>query len=269
MDTLTVNVLVHKISYIFRLDGSIIPYINIFPSIVLPNGRIIQKFPFPKVTGKSDVDIAPKDKLEITLFDDLSQTIQFKIVERSESPRRSLVMPKCPICDAPLFESETGIGRCINRSCMGQISQTILLFASALGLVFQHPIKKIFEFLLARGALTSPASIFYLTDNDLCFPNTTILESQIFQQYVHSVRGSATVDQLLRGLRIPGWDEKTIEQICTLFMKNKWGILRLIEFLEEDTMKKHKEIDWEPWKQFISLETNKRIIVELCQILHI
>ena len=271
MNVLTVRVLVHQISYQFSLDGSIVPYINIFPTLTLPNGRIIQRIPFPTgaSVGQSDTDIAAKDKLLISIPEREDLPLLFKIDEKSSEPRHALTTQRCPVCDSPLFASTIGIGRCINRTCMGQISHTIILFAAALGLLFQHPVRRIFEALLARGALNSPTSLFMLQDVDLMFPGIMPLEAHTFLRYVHSVRGNITVDQLLNSLRIPDFPDQSISYVRQLFEKNKWTLPYLLNFFDPEELKKHKQIDWDPWITFISLEQNRKLIAELCQILYI
>ena len=271
MDILTINVSVCGVTHMFKLDGSIIPLIDIFPPIRLQDGSDITKIILPKDAKKSDVDIVAKDKLEIKLYNDLKKTVEVKIIERSELARRNLTEPLCPICGSALVESNHpgAIGRCLNRSCMAQITPTVFNFLAALDVVFKYPLNRILECLLVRGSLTSLATIFYLTMEDLISPTCGMMEAQMFIYQLHETRGRTTVDQLLRGLRVPDWNDKNITALADIFTKEQWSISQLINFLDPDIQKQYDTIDWEPWEKFISLEPNRDVVTELCHILNI
>ena len=271
MDILTIKVSVCGITHMFKLDGSIIPLIDIFPPIRLQDGSDITRIVLPKDTKKSDVDIAAKDKLEIKLYNDLKKTVEVKIIERSESSRRKLTEPICPICGSPLMKSmhPGAIGRCINRSCMAQMTPTIFNFLSELNVIFKYPLNRILECLLVRGSLTSLATMFYLTIDDLISPTCGMMEAQLFIYQLHDIRGRTSVDSFLKGLRIPDWDEKNILMMADIFAKEEWGISQLTNFLDPNIQKQYTTIDWKPWEQFFSLESNKSVMVELCHILNI
>ena len=271
MDILTVNVSVCGITHMFKMDGSIIPLINIFPPIRLQDGTDITKIILPKETKGSDVGIATHDKLQIKIYADSSETVTLKVIEKSESPRRDLTSQVCPICGEPLEPSSypRAIGRCINRSCMGQITQTMLHFLSTIQVVFKKPLNRILEGLLIRGSLTSLSSIFALTFEDLLSPTCGMIESQMFMHILHSSRGATTVEQLLRGIRVPDWEEANIKRITEIFKENQWSIISLKNFLDPEVQKQYDTIDWAPWNKFNSLEPNKRVVVELCHILEV
>lgn len=267
MAVITLSVNAHKLSYVYRLDGTIVPYINILPPISLPDGNIIRKFPIIS-TAEGVKDIAQRDRLTITVPEDKTQSAVISITEHSDLPRKPLHPTTCPVCGEPLFPSAVGMGRCLNRCCMGQMAPAILLFLSSIGVAVQYPFKKILDNLLARGSIRSLVDIFKLEDADLIFDDVTPLEARAFQQYVHSVRGSVTVNQLLNGLRVPQMTRADTDEVYRQFAAKKYTLKQLPEFF--DTGRQMEiNIKWDGWNELVSLELNREVIAELCQILYL
>lgn len=264
MNTLVIDVLVHKISYMFHMDGAIEPIVNIWPPIKLGKSTV-DKFFLPLIPN-SETSVASGDKLRISVPKSPEVPITFTVTEPSVvSPRRDLSAPVCPVCGSHLVPGD-GIGRCINRTCMAQMTTTMLIFLSALGLTLNDSSKRIMDYLFVRGVLASPSYLFRLPAYELANPQSNELEIQMFLQYIHSIRGRTTVDQLLRGLRIG--DTEFINSMRSLFIENHWNILNLLSFMDEKVMDRYTGIDWTAWKEFLSVLDNRQLLSELCFILY-
>ena len=104
--------------------------------------------------------------------------------------------------------------------------------------------------------------------DDFQNPTGDTLLAQLFMQQLHSVRGTTTVGQILRGIRVPGWEEADIAKFEMLFETEKWSLMKLIDFLEKDTCMQYDGINWGPWLSFIATGINTRMISELCYVLY-
>lgn len=275
MSKITIKASVFRINTIIHFDtGMIEPVVVIHPPLVLNNGYAIDSFSMNGFKLESDFDLAPNDIIELTFDDhDPPGLMLAKVVERSNLPRQLTLTGKCPICGAPLFSiNGSKFGRCLNRTCRAQLSQTTVLMLAALGLQFNHQQQQILNYTLIRGALRSPADIFKLPLESFYTENiedSFIREDAMtFIQYLHSIRGHVSVDQVLIGLRIPGWDMGTIATIRQWFDQHHYGLLDLSRLFYATEQSQISNINWGEWNQMLVLPSNRQLIRELCTILN-
>lgn len=263
---------VQKLSYIYHLDGRVIPVINIFPPIEIPSiGRTIEKIPLDRIDKCVSSDIAPLDEIKITVPIARPTLITLEVESTSGLPRVYTHPDRCPICGAKLVKhADESFGRCLNRTCSGQMPAILILMVSALGLGFEYPFRKVFDCLNSRGALSSPVDIFLLQEGDFCFPNVSRLEVQAFQKYLHSIRGNTSLDRIINAIRVPGWsDDKEPFILRDYFAANKWPVTELPRFFDKKEQEKMPDIDWTGWNELLTVDANKKVITDLCRILRI
>lgn len=258
---------VEKITYLYSLDRSIVPFVTIEPVMEIPDTEnCIKKIPMTPsfIDESSDFDLSIDDIISIEITEDKPIV---KKLEASEHPHKTIQLATCPVCGKPTI-MENGITYCANLSCYAQRHVSILLFASALGLSFADSNRKVFSSLLSRGLVVNPVDLFSLTVEDICSSEISPFEAQVFQQYVHSIRGHITVDQILKGLRVPNLSDSTIKAITDAMAEENLGVKDLTILLSPEFVDKHKDIDWYPWAQFITTHHNAAIIESLGKILY-
>ena len=145
----------------------------------------------------------------------------------------------------------------------------MITFLAALGISLTGVNSHIVSSLVCRGKLASLADVFLLNYTDIVDGCITVQEARIFIQYLHSIRGHISIDQLLTSLSIPELDRDTVEAIRDLFIINKFTLLDVNKLFDEKFRLEYKGIDWIAWERFISLEDNRNLILRLSTILYI
>lgn len=257
---------IEKISYQFSTDGALITFLRINPAIILAGEtKCINKFPVNCFDPKSDFEVAQGDIIDLTIK---GSKILLKILSRSSSPRKNIKSNVCPSCGQPLLTDGTLL-YCLNKECHAQMIQNLLYLTSSLGLTFVGSNRRIFDMLVSSAAVTTPADLFEINLNKLYTNDEPQIHAQMFQQYLHSVRGHVSIDQILKGLKIFGISDETINQITTIFNTEKLTLLDVEKLFEDELFEKYPDIDWAPWKLFISMESNRNQLVRLCNILNL
>ena len=279
MSEIRLLLLVQKVSEQFHLDGGITPFIDVFPAIELPDGQQITRL-CPPISALEQIHIAPKDKISINIAEDGICTID--ILEPSDQPRIPMKTDTCPICGAQLLPSrrpEREIGRCIHRACPAQMPHYILVMLSSLGLSFDRNMRHVLEQILSRGILITPVALWSLNIVDLVNPNVSLLDVQMFIQYIHSVRGHCSAKQALTALNIPEWNEPFLRIVNFYWQQNDLSILDLQQ-LADPTCAYRKEISkmlkevkvkfdyWGVLDEFLSIGTNRIFFNQLIQVLY-
>ena len=259
---------VAKITYAYHADGAVEPYINFYPGIALDEYTYVTKLPLHSFSSDSDFDIAAGDVLSLSASKD--DKILAKITTKSANRRINLKLDKCPVCGSKLIQfTPDGPGCCLNRSCGAQLYSNLLAFLATMGISLTGINGHIISSLVCRGKLTSIVDIFMLNYSDICDGCITESEARIFIQYIHSIRGHVTIDQLLKSLVIPGLKLEDIESIRNLFIINKFTLLDVQYLFDKSITSQYKGIDWTAWERFISIDANRELIVRLCAILYI
>lgn len=260
--------LINKISYQFNLHGDIVPIVTFSTPFVNAEGEELTKIGLRTIPDEILSDIAVGDTVILEEKDDKEPVFIFK--PKIGGKRSVIDITECPICGTPLIPTNLGMGRCLNRLCKGQISQTMILFVASLGLSFTNTSKKIFEHLLVRGAFNSPSDLFKITPDDLVFNGITYLDIQEFLQYVHSIRSDVTISQLIRALRIPTITNAEIDILQAFFHTNNLPLDAIVEMLDKDVKSiQHQDevVSLDGLKVFISIPENNTLLRELCYIL--
>lgn len=264
MHTLTTKV--SRISFKYDLDGEITPLLSINPSIQLEdNDLCITKIAITHPITDLE-SLAAGDTLKVFVPESKQEQLRIELQNTSSQPRIDFAHHKCPVCQSPLFDSQHGIGKCLNRDCPAQFSSSLLLFLSSLGLALHHPIQKVLDSLLVHGAISTFAQLFYLTEMDICSSTVSMLEAQTFIHYIHSIRGHVSLSQLFTALRIPGITPAWSQVIESYFQQKQYNPKLIAEFLNKEKQKEI-EIDWTSWNEFFSLDTNRRVLCTVAEYL--
>lgn len=259
---------IYALNYAIDHLGHVIPVIYICPGIRLPNGGELNHL---NVTDIVDLPhgLAVGDQLDLTVnLDDHSLTL--KLLTLCPTPRRDCRITTCPVCGEPLEPTDgIGIGTCVNRACSAQATVNVKTMLMALGLNLCQPAHPILDLLLTRGAIHSILDIFNVPLAHLESPQISALDLQLFQAYVHSVRGHVALHQLLSGLRVPGWDMHTVTQIDAYWREHQWGLPDIIRLFNPALQQEIGDLPWEGWRQLIAHPVNQYVITMLSRILYI
>lgn len=259
---------VNNTSYVFSTDSAVDVYIDIYPSIKLPNNKILHSIPVNCLDHASDFVLAYGDKIALTTSDNNMPLL--KVVTPSNNNRFNVNMTTCPMCGAPLFkDSHTGVSRCLNRDCCGQMYNSLSMFLAALGITLQGVNYQIIQSLFAKNRIHSLVDIFMLSYDQIADDLISLSDASVFVQYIHSVRGNVTIKQFLRGLNVPGMSYTTIDQIQDMFTQNNFTILDACRLLDPIFLEMNSNIDWSGWLDFIALPGNKNLVYVLSTILYI
>lgn len=256
---------ISRISFKYDLDGSITPLLSISPHIQTNGNHCISRIAL-RSPLQSIQSLAQGDTLTVIFPESENETLRIELSAISSQQRIDFSQRKCPVCHAPLFESEHGIGRCLNRDCPAQFSSSLLLFLSSLGLALHHPVQKVLDSLLVHGALSTFAQIFYLTEVDICSPTVSPLDAQTFIHYIHSIRGHVSLSQLFVALRIPGITTIWCQNVESHFAHKKYSAKTILEFLCAEKQKEC-DVDWSQWNEFFSLKENKAVLTSVVNYL--
>ena len=259
---------INRMSYTFSPDNSVEVYIDICPTIKLNNNKILRSIPVSCLDLGSDFMLAKDDKISFTTSNNNLPLL--KIITPSDEERINVQMSVCPICGEPLLrDSITGVSRCINKNCSGQLYNALFIFLAALGITIQGVNYQIIQSLFARDKIHSFVDIFMLQCEQIYDDVISSMDASAFIQYIHSVRGHTNVKQLLCGLNIPNMQYTTIDQIQEMFNINGWSILDICKLLDENCFNMFPHIDWSAWRDFISLKNNRDLVYLLSTILYI
>lgn len=259
---------VNNTSYVFSTDSVLDLYINIYPTIKLNDNKILHSIPVNCLDPSSDFNLAYGDKIELTTSENNLPLL--KVIAPSKNNRFSVNITKCPICGEPLLRDlHTGVLRCINRNCGGQIYNSLFMFLAALGITLQGMNYQIIQSLFAKNRIHSLVDIFMLSHEQIVDETISLSDASVFVQYIHSVRGSVTIKQFLCGLNIPNMSYDTIDKIQDIFIYNNFTVLDTNKLLDRSFIEQYPAIDWTSWIDFISLPANMNLIYTLSNILYI
>lgn len=259
---------VNNTSYVFSTDNVLNIYIDIYPSIKLPNGNILHSIPVNCLDPSSDFILARGDKIELTTSNNNLPLL--RVIAPSDNNRFNVNMTTCPMCGEPLLRDlRTGELRCINRGCSGQIYNTLFMFLAALGITLQGINYQIIQSLFAKDRIHSLTDIFLISHDKIADESISLADASVFIQYIHSVRGHVSIKQLLCGFNIPNMSYNTIDQIQDIFNNNHFTVLDASRLLEPSFYEMYPEVNWSSWLDFISVPTNRNLVYVLSSILYI
>ena len=265
MTNLILTAKVDDIRYGFVADGAIHTFIDLYPAITLPDGVRISRLASECIANADTLSLGRGDVVRFVL--DESTTCNVEIERTADSKKQRLLPDVCPCCGSKLMT----IGKnkcCINRGCPGQQTVNILTFTAGLGMSFGLETHPVLDILLTRGVLLDPTFLFGLATSELqLLPGITATEAQIFQQYIHSVRGKVTLVDLLRSLHIPNWDDNQYITINQYAVANGYNLRDVAKLLDAGEQKKIADVDWKSFNAFVGIANNKRILLELADIL--
>ena len=253
-------VTIEDISYQFAANGSIDSLIEISPGIDVPDSDLcINKIPSSALSAESDMYLARGYHAVLT-----DNTL--KVLQPSKHQPTCLNISTCPICGAPLFTDGTN-KFCFNKECIGQLTTNTRMLISALGLNFTGVNLHIFDLLMSDSRVRTPADIFKVDIATAYSYEIPVLDLQLFQQYLHSVRGHTPIEQIIRGLNIYGISDVFIQEVSTAFKSRGLSLLNANLLLQSDFLGNF-QTDVNPWVIFIYLEQNRRQFLELCNMLY-
>ena len=270
MPITTITQEIAKITYVYHADGAIEPYLNLYPGIALDEYTHVTKLSVLALSEDSDFDIAAGDTVTFSVSRDNELLATVVNKSKSDNKRINLKLDTCPVCGSKLVHFTDGdLGCCINRSCNAQLYNNLITFLAALGISLTGTNGRIISSLVCRGKLASLVDVFLLNYTDIVDGYVTAQDARIFIQYIHSIRGHIAIDQLLKSLAIPGFDRNTVEAIRDLFIINKFTLLDVSKLFDKEFRLRYKGINWTSWERFISLESNRDLILKLSTILYI
>lgn len=117
----------------------------------------------------SRLDIRIGDTVRIRKAGEIIPEILEVDLSRRPEGARAYFLPKtCPVCGAPVERDEDGAFlRCTGAECPAQLSRNIAHFVSRDAMDIEGLGSAIVDSLIARGAIHSPADIYYLTLEEL------------------------------------------------------------------------------------------------------
>lgn len=259
---------VERISYLYTVQRAVVPLLNISPQIHTVEGnKNIDKIPMVDtfVSPDSDFEVAQGDVIQVELFEDKLPKIT--VISKSRERRDNLRYEVCPHCGHRLVKLGN-FSYCFNLDCHAQKIQSILLFTSALGLSFVGSNLRVIESLFTRSLVNNITDLFNLSVENITTEEISVFDAQMFQQYIHSVRGNTTIEQVLRGLHVPCLTNETIRQICEVMRADGYNIGDMDRLMDPVYQKKHSEINWEFWNEFTSVHKNVELISVLSKLLY-
>ena len=258
---------VERISHLYTTQRAVVPLLNIDPVIDLDENNCISKIPMvdSHISSDSEYDISPGDVIRIDFEKDTLPKIT--VIERNTANTNDLRYEVCPYCGQPLIK----IGDhsyCFNLDCHAQRVQSIILFASSLGLSFTGSNLRVLESLLSRSLVNNVTDLFNLSVESIITSEISVFEAQVFQQYVHSVRGRVTAEQILRGLHIPIINEDDIRMLTFILSNENLTVGDMDRLFDSDIQQKYADYDWSRWNLFTSVHENAELISILAKLLY-
>lgn len=269
---------IYKVFYVYHLNGSIEPYIELFPELVLDNGKRFRRIKATRLSNYASLSLAPGDKITVTVPENGEVTLE--IVTPSENPRQPLQPRVCPICGAPLLADPSGVGRCVNRSCGAQMTPTIFNFLRSIGIEPHTPLFKVMSHALTAGHVRSISDIFSIAKDHLNQYTTLnviplcVRDVNEFAEYIRAVenltKSSVHIDQFLNGMRIPGWnrdDVALLSKHLERISNSTEACLSLFKpgfFVNTEGECDHMEAGW---REFCSVDANVYEFKQLASML--
>jgi hypothetical protein len=115
----------------------------------------------------------------------------------------------------------------------------------------------------------SPADLFWLNTEQICSEDVSITEAQLFQQFIHCIRGNVTLFQFFKSLNIFEMTDDDINSIVQMMTQNNMSLLNIPEIMNIDFINSHPEINWNSWLNYISCENNRMYAIRLSKVLYI
>lgn len=274
------TVMVDKLAFQFSLDGSISPQIKISPPIEIiykNKSALLTHLRIPRNNNQTlsdrELELASGDVINVTLnstgIGDAYLLEDIHILSKGAGPRYRVLPEFCPACGLATLGGEDPSDRiCLNRACSAQVNNNLTLFTASIGLIFSNHIRQIFMHLILRGAVRSPADLFKTTLTDLKNLNISEIRATEYIHYIHSVRGTVSIGQMLRGLRVPLLTDEHIVAIQTTMNKHglnlaTWENIRELKTKSQDLVDALAILD----TGFLDIANNRQILTELCQYL--
>lgn len=247
-----------ELTYRFTSHGEIIPYLEIFPRIQIASDKCISRFPL--LHSGENTTVASGDEVGVYLPEREDESCHLVLEAMSNQPRIKINPGICPICGAPLFESNIGIGRCVNKACRAQIYQHSCDLLRSLQ-IHEPLVYRVVRLLTAQGVLDSPASMFIHDLETLTAAHIGVEAAQIFLRNIHQIRGSVDISALLESLHLDDITNERISKISQYFADEK------LTLKDIDKLFALPEINTTNWQNFISIPSNVRYLFEISQIL--
>lgn len=263
-ETITHTAKITNITYRYDKDGNITPSIKFSPryepentDVYIETLSLIANF----VDTVNIEDIRVGNIITIDVVH--NGTPKFQIESVSLGDGRPIVLDRCPVCGIPLLESDIGMGQCLNRTCMAQINFNTIMFLSSLGISLNQTVTNILHVLFANGVIRSPISVFQVGMPDLLYYDIKVNAAAEFIAYVNSVRGHISLAQVLKGLRIPGWDPTIIDDLVG-YLQEPENLLNLTFMCDFNFIQKElPEVNWTPWIKFLGVGDNRFLIQQI------
>lgn len=252
------TIVIQKISNKFFFDGTIIPCFR-FVKPVIVKDSIIEMVPLCRKIFES---FKENDHLKILMNEDNS-VHDIENITRTEAND----IEYCPVCGSKLLPAEIGVGRCINRNCMGQMSNTIFNFVSKLNFECTTSNLKILKYMLSRGMIGSILDLFIISErkgHDEEFITSSELSEFNFSMF--NALFTASISKLLSALNIDGWSDYEYEAIEEYFNNNNLSSTYL-DSIFVDSIRSAIEIDWEVFDRFMEIGNNKELFLGICYLL--
>lgn len=265
MNNLILTAKVDDVRFGFAGDGAVHTFIDLYPAIILPDGVKITRMASECISNADALSLGRGDVIRFILDENCDCDVN--IVSISDSEKQKLKPDVCPCCGSKLMQVGDNLC-CVNRGCSGQQTVNILTFTAGLGMSFGIETHAVLNVLLTRGTLMDPTFLFSLSTSELqLLPGITGMEAQIFQQYIHSIRGKVTLIELLKALRIPNWDDEQYLALNQHALANGYNLSNVAVLLTSEEQKKITNVDWKSFNEFLKISNNKRILLELASIL--
>lgn len=250
------------ISYSFDRDSKCHTALVITPAIHSKFGSI-ERFLTEHIKNKDTLVVGAGDTIRVNMD---ASGYEVEVIHRVCETPAPIVPRKCPFCGADMLyhDKHDAYGYCLNRSCLAQLSRNVTHFAQAIGRPLTGQYFHIADMLLSKGSFRSPADLFRVPlDDILALPNVTAQSAQEFLTYIHGVRGtrSVTVEQLLRGLNVPGWGELEYALVRNTLAAEgnefNYSVISSSKFRNMGITK------WSSWHTFIGIPENEHLAWKL------
>lgn len=258
---------VDRISHLYTIQHAVVPLLNIDPVLNTDSEAVISKIPMVDayVSADSEYNISPGDVIQLDFEKDSLPKVT--VLEHSTAAINNLRYEVCPHCGKPLIKIGD-YSYCFNLDCRAQRVQSVILFASALGLTFTGSNLRVLESLMSRSMVNNITDLFNLSVENIVTTEISVFEAQMFQHYVHSVRGKTTAEQILRGLHIPFLNEDDIIVLSNILRENECTLDEFDVLFDPELQKTYHSYDWSRWNLFTSVHMNAELISVLAKLLY-
>lgn len=265
----------YKLNYLFDMDGSITPFIQVYPAVKVPAGPSgnfveIEHIDTDLIDNRNSLSIIPGDILEFDVHPapntDEGFSVHINVVSHSDESTKPITSKTCPICGAPLLPGTRGIGRCLNRSCKAQLTSTVLWILRSFDTAKQLGTKRIVTSLLASGNLDNIMDLYRVGPDELALEGYTETEIGEFLSEIHGVRGHVTLAQFLTALRVPGWNTSIVTELAEGLESRGYGLRNVAQFIHPSIQKEFKHVPWKGWDEMMLVPGNLELITRLATI---